>query len=88
MNDTIRRLIDEHGRLSVPASSLTDEQDLYETGLTSFAAVQLMLGLEDAFDIEFPERMLNRRSFASIASIALCISELTNLELSAKKIAS
>lgn len=88
MNDTIRRLIDEHGRLSVPASSLTDEQDLYETGLTSFAAVQLMLGLEDAFDIEFPERMLNCRSFASIASIASCISELTNLELSAKKIAS
>jgi acyl carrier protein len=88
MNDTIRKLIDDHGRLSVPASSLTDEQDLYETGLTSFAAVQLMLGLEDAFDIEFPERMLNRRSFASIASIASCISELTDSELVPKKIAS
>jgi acyl carrier protein len=87
MNDTIRKLIDEHGRLSVPASSLKDDQDLYETGLTSFAAVQLMLGLEDAFDIEFPERMLNRRSFASIATIASCISELTNVE-PAKKIAS
>jgi acyl carrier protein len=88
MYDTIRKLIDEHGRLSVPAASVADERDLYETGLTSFAAVQLMLGLEDAFDIEFPERMLNRRSFASIASIASCISELTNLELAPKKIAS
>jgi len=76
----IHKLIDEHGRLPVPASSLTDNQDLYEAGLTSFAAVQLMLGLEDAFDIEFPERMLNRRSFASIATIAACLTELTSDE--------
>jgi acyl carrier protein len=88
MIDTIRKLIDEHGRLSVPAASVTDEQDLYETGLTSFAAVQLMLGLEDAFDIEFPERMLNRRSFASIAAIAACIAELVPNEVEQKKIAS
>jgi len=87
MISTIRKLIDEHGRLSVPASALEESQDLYETGLTSFAAVQLMLGLEDTFDIEFPERMLNRRSFASIASIAACLSELTpDIEL--KKYAS
>ncbi len=77
MIETIRKLIDEHGRLPAAAASLTDEQDLYAAGLTSFAAVQLMLGLENAFDIEFPEHMLNRRSFASIASIAACISELT-----------
>jgi acyl carrier protein len=88
MNDTIRKLIDEHGRLSVPASSIADQQDLYETGLTSFAAVQLMLGLEDSFDIEFPERMLNRRSFASIASIAACLSELVSPDVEQKKIAS
>jgi len=73
----IHKLIDEHGRLPAPASSLSDNQDLYEAGLTSFAAVQLMLGLEDAFDIEFPERMLNRRSFASVAAIAACLTELT-----------
>jgi len=88
MKETIQKLIDEHGRLSVPAASLRDEQDLYETGLTSFAAVQLMLGLEDAFDIEFPERMLNRRSFASIASITSCVSELALPEMQQKKLAS
>jgi acyl carrier protein len=88
MKETVLKLIDEHGRLSVPASSLSDGQDLYETGLTSFAAVQLMLGLEDAFDVEFPERMLNRRSFASIAAIVACIAELVPAELEQKKIAS
>jgi acyl carrier protein len=28
-----------------------------------------MLGLEEAFDIEFPDSLLNRKSFASIAAI-------------------
>ncbi len=88
MINTIKTLIDEHGRLSVPASSLAEDQDLYETGLTSFAAVQLMLGLEDAFEVEFPERMLNRRSFASIASIAACLSELVPADAESKKMAS
>lgn len=87
MYETIYKLIDEHGRLSVTASSLKHGQDLYEAGLTSFAAVQLMLGLEDAFDIEFPEKMLNRRSFASIDAIASCISELVP-EPASTKIAS
>ena len=76
MLDTLRPLIDKHARLPVKADTLADGQDLYAAGLTSFAAVQLMLALEEAFDIEFPERMLNRRSFATMESIAACINEL------------
>ncbi len=76
MNGTIRNLLEQHGRLPVTVSSLADDQDLYAAGLTSFAAVQLMLGLEEAFDVEFPERMLNRKSFASINAIAACLSEI------------
>jgi len=73
---TIRRLVDEQGRLTGSAATLHEDADLYASGLTSFAAVQLMLALEETFDVEFPERMLNRRSFASIAAIASCIAEL------------
>ncbi|MBY0610816.1 MAG: acyl carrier protein [Beijerinckiaceae bacterium] len=76
MNAKIRALISEFGRLSVDVATLKNEADLYTAGLTSFASVQLMLGIEDAFDIEFPERMLNRRSFASIAAIEQAVSEL------------
>jgi len=76
MIDTLRQLIDKHARLPVKAETLASGQDLYAAGLTSFAAVQLMLALEEAFDIEFPERMLNRRSFATMDSIAACIGEL------------
>ena len=76
MLDTLRQLIDKHARLPVKAETIGSGQDLYAAGLTSFAAVQLMLALEEAFDIEFPERMLNRRSFATMDSIAACIGEL------------
>jgi acyl carrier protein len=76
MIEAIRKLVDEHGRMPVPAASLTPDQDLYAAGLTSFATVQLMLGIEEHFDIEFPERMLNRRSFASLAAIAACVNEI------------
>ncbi len=76
MNVVIRKLIEQHGRLPVAVGTLADGQDLYAAGLTSFAAVQLMLGLEEAFDVEFPERMLNRKSFSSIEAIAACIAEI------------
>jgi acyl carrier protein len=36
-----------------------------------------MLALEDHFGIEFPERMLRRRTFENIASIRSAIEELT-----------
>ena len=77
MIDTIRNLISDHGRLAVPVDTLSDSQDLYAAGLTSFAAVQLMLAIEDRFDIEFPDTMLNRRSFGSIDAIAGCLHELS-----------
>jgi acyl carrier protein len=77
MQKVIRQVLDEHGRLSVAAETLDDSSDLYAAGLTSFAAVQLMLALEERFDIEFPDRMLNRKSWSSIDSIAACLSELT-----------
>ena len=76
MNAKIRALLMEFGRLPVDVATLKDDADLYAAGLTSFASVQLMLGIEEAFDIEFPERMLNRRSFASIGAIAQAVTEL------------
>lgn len=74
--DRIRTLLQRHGRLAA-AATIARDADLYETGLTSFASVQLMLALEEEFEVEFPDRMLNRRSFASVAAIAAAVEELT-----------
>ena len=69
MNDTIRALLAKLGGLLVPIDQIADDADLYAAGLSSFASVQLMLGIEEAFDIEFPDNLLNRKSFASISAI-------------------
>jgi acyl carrier protein len=39
--------------------------------------VNLMLALEDAFGLEFPDRMLTRGVFASVSAIAAAIAELS-----------
>lgn len=76
MNSRIRAILDRVAMLPRPTDNLADTDDLYEAGLTSFASVQLMLALEEAFDLEFPERMLTRRTFQSIDAIARSIGEL------------
>ncbi len=76
MNETIRQLLQENGRLHTPIEALSDSADLYEAGLTPFAAIRTMLALEEAFDVEFPVTMLRRQSFASINAIAGCLNEL------------
>jgi acyl carrier protein len=69
MNDTIREILAKVAQLAQPISEISNEDDLYALGLSSFASVQLMLGIEDNFDLEFPDRYLNRKSFASIKAI-------------------
>ena len=72
----IREVIRAHGRLPVDPDQLGDDDDLFQAGMTSQASVNLMLGLEDAFDVEFPDRMLTRSVFESVASIRAALSEL------------
>ena len=74
--EQIRALITEHARLPVDVARLDDHSDLYEAGLTSLSTVNLMLALEEAFDVEFPDRMLGRKTFASIRSLSEAIAQL------------
>jgi acyl carrier protein len=74
--ETVREVLAQHGRLGVPVAELTDDCDLYAAGLTSLATVGVMLALEEAFDIEFPDGLLTRRTFGSIASLASAVRSL------------
>ena len=67
MNDTIRRIIGEHGRLPVDVQTLDDHADLYQAGMTSHASVNVMLGLEEAVMTWVPSilAMWNPRSISS-----------------------
>ncbi len=76
--ERIRNIIKQHARLSADAHSLAPSADLYEAGMTSHASVNVMLALEGEFEVEFPDRMLTRGTFDSIASIQNAIEELTS----------
>ncbi len=76
MTDRIRQVVAEHARLRVDVASLADDDDLYEAGMTSHASVNVMLGIEDAFDVEFPDAMLKRSVFESVSAIAEALREL------------
>lgn len=73
----IRNILKEHGRLTKDALALGEADDLYQAGMTSHASVNVMLALEGEFDVEFPDHMLKRSVFESIAAITTAIDELT-----------
>ncbi|HWI77630.1 MAG TPA: acyl carrier protein [Ramlibacter sp.] len=73
----IRSVLRDHGRLKQDVSGLGADDDLYQHGMTSHASVNVMLALEGAFDIEFPDHMLKRSVFCSIAAIERALTELT-----------
>jgi acyl carrier protein len=76
MIDKIRNILKEHGRLNKDATTLDANADLYQAGMTSHASVNVMLALEGEFEVEFPDHMLKRSVFESIAAILLAMQQL------------
>ena len=73
----IRGALRAHGRRKEDVNALAADDDLYQHGMTSHASVNVMLALEGAFDVEFPDHMLKRSVFGSIAGIERALAELT-----------
>jgi acyl carrier protein len=69
MEAAIRRIVGENGRLEVDISSVGPDDDLYERGMTSHAVVDVMLELEEQFDFEFPDELLVKHTFQTLANI-------------------
>lgn len=74
--EAIREIVARHARLPVDCATLEPTSDLYAAGLSSLTTVHLMLALEDHFDVEFPEHLLSRQTFESLASMGEAIDEL------------
>lgn len=76
MNKQVRQLLAQYGSLPAALEDLGNDADLYAAGLSSHGSVQLMLALEDTFDVEFPDHLLNRKTFASISAIEAAVNGL------------
>jgi acyl carrier protein len=72
----IRSILRGTDYLQVNVDGLAEDADLYAAGLNSHATVNLMLSLEQAFDVELPDRLLRRRTFASIKAISEALAEI------------
>ena len=55
-------------------SAITAEQNLSDAGLTSLDMVNLMLAIEDLFEIEIPQRRMTPANFRTIAAIEQLVS--------------
>ena len=76
VDDRVREVLDTHARLSGPAARLATGDDLYAAGMTSHASVNVMLALEDAFDIEFPDELLTKSTFCTLERLVQTVTDL------------
>jgi acyl carrier protein len=75
-NDQIREILSKHARLAADVAGLANDSNLYDAGLTSLITVNLLLAIEDHFDVEFPDELLSRRTFQSIDSLVEAVQDL------------
>jgi holo-[acyl-carrier protein] synthase len=74
----IREILRDVGRLTIDPADMDDGDDLFEAGMTSHASVNVMLALEETFDIEFPEAMLRKQTFESVRAMADALDTLVD----------
>jgi acyl carrier protein len=74
--DQIRTIVSQHANLSVDLAQIGDDADLYAAGMSSLSTVNLMLALEDHFDVEFKDSMLGRKTFGTLRTLSEAIEEL------------
>jgi acyl carrier protein len=79
IDDDIRKVLEVHGRLPVNVHELSDDADLFQAGMTSHASVNVMLALEEEFDVEFPDNMLRKSTFESVSAIKRAVTELAGI---------
>ena len=75
--ERIRSIVAKSVKLSKDINDIQDSDDLYSVGLTSLTTANLMLSLEDEFDIEFDDNRLSRQTFESIAALNDAVEELS-----------
>lgn len=73
IEDELREIVRTQGKLKVPAARIQLDDDLYRLGMSSLATVNVMLAIETRFDIEIPEKALNRETFRTIAALAALV---------------
>lgn len=70
MLEQIRAIMKDIPKLSGIALEIADDADLWNAGMDSITSVQLLLRLEESFDVELPDEALTRETFRSIRALS------------------
>lgn len=67
--EAVRRIVRGMAEFASVSVVLDDSSNLYEAGLSSYGAVELMIALETKLGIQVPDNMLTRETFETINAI-------------------
>lgn len=72
----IRSIVIREAQLSMDAQKISDTMSLDDAGITSLARMNIVLALEDHFQITFPDEVMTRNNFASIAAVSKTVNDV------------
>jgi acyl carrier protein len=81
LRGTILQLQQQVRELVAENSSLAPEEigdwsnDLFDAGLSSLDCVRILLAIEDDFDVELSEDIINRELFSTIENLAAAVED-------------
>ena len=67
--EAVRTIVRGLAEFASVSAVLNDSSNLYDAGLSSYGAVELMLALETELGIQVPANMLTRETFETISAI-------------------
>ena len=68
--DRLARLVRRHLRFLKSEASLDGEANLGDLGLDSMASIELLVEIEDHFNVQIPEELLAEDTFQSFNTLA------------------
>jgi acyl carrier protein len=83
LESIVRDILGRSGDLSVPVDRLDASASLFDAGLSSFGTVEVMVALEERLGVPFPDHMLTRETFGSIAALTAAAERLARLSKAA-----
>ena len=74
---TLKDFVVEHIEALESIDDVADDSELSDLGLDSMSALNLLLDIEDEFDVQFPEEYLTPEVFSTPSSLERAIRTLT-----------
>jgi D-alanine--poly(phosphoribitol) ligase subunit 2 len=69
----ISQIVSTLGNVGHAGGELPLDANLFDLGMSSYNAVQVMLALEERYGIQFPDELLSKEHFSSIRKLTAAV---------------